>query len=127
MTSQTSGGDVGGKPELPSTVLNFMRLDVVRLGNASPASVEIAHSIGETAIDLRGAWQAGAEIDATCGIGQCTIRVPDRAAIDLVDASVWLGETNQSVLRRLPKPGEQELPVLELNVASTIGEVALVR
>jgi hypothetical protein len=102
-------------------------LEVARLGNASPDSVEVGHSIGETTVDLRGAWQADATIDVTCGIGECTIRVPDLAAIDLVDASVWLGETNQSVLRRLPKPGEQDLPVLELNVAATIGEVALVR
>ena len=49
-------------------------MSVEGLGNASPSTVWVAQSIGETRLDLSGAWRNDAEIDLRCGVGECCDR-----------------------------------------------------
>ena len=95
-------------------------LEVDELGNASPREVWIKHSIGETGVDLRGAWRRDAEIDVVCGIGECDVRVPKDVKIDLRRAGVMIGESSGPGRRTEPEPGA---PTLKLSVSGSIGEV----
>ena len=101
-------------------------LQVDSLGNASPRLVEIRHSVGETEIDLHGAWQQDAEIRIWCGIGECDVRVPDDVNIDLQRASVLIGESGSSLGRNRPQP-DPAAPTLELSVSGQIGELKVRR
>jgi len=95
-------------------------LEIDQLGNASPREVWIKHSIGETGVDLRGAWRRDAEVDIVCGIGECDVRVPKDVKIDLRRAGVMIGESSGPGRRTEPEPGA---PTLKLSVSGSIGEV----
>ncbi len=101
-------------------------IEVNSLGNASPRLVEIRHSVGETAIDLHGAWKQDAEIHIWCGIGECDVRVPDDVNVDLRRASVLIGESGSSLGRNRPQL-DPAAPTLELSVSANIGEVKVRR
>jgi len=100
-------------------------LRVGRLGNASPARADVDHDIGEMTLDLRGAWQGDAAVALSCGIGECTVRVPDQASIKMgrSGSGVLIGESNDSLLDRLPPPGTAGLPTIDLRVSAKIGEL----
>lgn len=66
-------------------------LDVRNIGNASPETVWVRQNIGEARIDLRGAWQRDADIDVGCGIGECSVSLPDDVNVD-IRTSVAIGE-----------------------------------
>ncbi len=97
-------------------------LKVDSLGNASPRLVEVRHSVGETEIDLHGAWRQDAEVHIWCGIGECDVRVPDDVNVDLQRASVLIGESGSSLRRDRPEPNP-EAPTLKLSVSGQIGEL----
>jgi hypothetical protein len=90
------------------------------VGNASPRSVWVKHSIGETGVDLRGAWRRDAEVFVSCGIGACDVRVPRNVGLELDRASVMLGESSGPRTRPAPEAGK---PTLRLSVSGNIGEV----
>lgn len=98
-------------------------LSVRRLGNASPAEIRVNHRVGEASIDLRGAWQCDAEIELRCGIGECGVRVPDQATLELVSSGVWLGESSQSAVHRSNERQPPQAPKLRLRASAKIGEL----
>ena len=95
-------------------------IDVDELGNASPRETWIKHSVGETAVDLRGAWRRDAEVSISCGIGECDVRAPRDAKLDLAHVGVAIGESG-APRRREPPPADA--PTVRLSVSGTIGEV----
>ena len=95
---------------------------VLGVGNASPASFELSHSIGETFVDLSGEWRNDATIDYRCGIGACNLRPPyDDVGLLLDDAGVMIGESNLSRLQDWPTPAPGS-PTLTLSITASLGE-----
>jgi len=99
---------------------------ILRVGNASPSSVEIDHSIGEILVDLRGAWRNDATVEIRCGIGSCGLRMPRDVGVRLDDVGVMIGESNLSVLQDWPEPAPGE-PILTLSITNRLGEVRIER
>jgi len=113
--------------------LNRFRVDasigelrIRSLGNASPAFVEMDHSIGEVTLDLRGEWRRDAEITARCGIGECGIRLPRDVGVELVRSQIFIGESELSALQSGPihVPGA---PTLRLSLSAKIGQLSVRR
>jgi len=100
-------------------------LTVSQLGNASPSEVHVEQGIGETQLNLRGAWRNDAEIALRCGIGECGVTLPDQAAVDLGTFRVWLGEADRRALRDVEATPDDGKPVLSLDVTARLGEVRL--
>ncbi len=94
-------------------------VEVRSLGDASPGSVEVDHSMGELFLDLKGAWQDDAEIDVDFQMGECRIWLPEDVHVDIERASVGLGES--SIDRPRTEPPE-DAPTLTLNVSGSMGE-----
>ena len=96
-------------------------LEVRGLGDASPRSVEVGHSLGELFLDLKGAWQEDAEIDVDFGIGECRLWLPEDVHVDIERASVSIGEAS------IDRPGSaavpEDAPTLTLSMSGSIGEV----
>ena len=101
-------------------------LRVRSLGNASPAFVELDHSIGEVSLDLRGEWRRDAEITARCGIGECGIRLPRDVGVELIRSQIFIGDSDLSALQSAPisVPGA---PTLRLDLSGKIGELRVTR
>ena len=100
-------------------------LKIQRLGNASPASARIDHSIGEVYVDLRGAWENDSEVYIGSSIGECRINLPsDRVGVELIGGSVTLGESDTRSAR-----GRGEVPagapVIRLTARHSLGELRL--
>jgi len=101
-------------------------LHIGMLGNASPGSVDVRARIGQLVVDLRGDWRADSSIVVSCGIGECSVRVPDDVAVELDSASVSIGEKNVRALSGLPEPAAGT-PTLHLDVSSQVGELRIER
>jgi len=102
---------------------------IVGVGNASPAAVEIDHSIGELLVDLRGEWVRDARVETRCGIGSCRLRMPRGSSgigVVLEDAGVMIGESNLTVIQRWPAP-EPGSPTLTLSMTNKLGELHVER
>lgn len=98
-------------------------LRVLSLGNASPATVDVSHSIGEVEIDLSGDWRRDATASVRCGIGECSVRLPRDVRVDLSRPSVLIGEVDAPPPRdRILGP---DVPTLALSVSGRIGEVQI--
>ena len=98
-------------------------LRVDRLGNASPETVHVKHSMGELDLDLRGPWARDSDVTVRCGMGECSIRVPDDVAIRH-QISFLMGEKRLRGLRDLPEPGEG-IPTMKLDVAASMGQLSI--
>lgn len=96
-------------------------LSVNRLGNGSPQSVEITHSIGETEIDLEGDWRGDADLQIRCGIGACRVDTPDDTGLKFGEVGVMLGDFVETPEREA-EPGR---PTLTLSVSATLGELRI--
>lgn len=100
-------------------------LHVRRLGNASPESVRIDHSIGEVYVDLRGAWQNDSDVFVSSSIGECHVNLPsDRIDLELIGGSVTFGESDTRGARGRAEAPEGA-PVVRLTVRHTLGELRL--
>jgi len=99
-------------------------LHVQRLGNASPGTVSVEHSMGEMRLDLRGSWTTDSTIRAACSMGECRVTVPRDVVVDLERVHVSLGEKRVHGLRNLPASGEG-VPTLHLSVSQSMGELRI--
>lgn len=99
---------------------------VYGVGNASPASFRLSHSIGETTVDLRGPWRNDATVEYRCGIGACILRPPRDVGLVLEDAGVMIGESNLFRLQDWPEPPPGS-PTLTLSMTGKLGEVRIQR
>ena len=100
-------------------------LTIRRLGNASPASARIDHSIGEVYVDLRGAWQNDSDVFVSSSIGECRVNLPsDRIGVELIGGSVTLGEADTRGARRRGE-APAGAPVIRLTARHTLGELRL--
>ncbi len=94
-------------------------VEVRSLGDASPSTVDVSHSMGEVLLDLTGAWQDDAEIEVDFSMGECRVWLPEDVRVDVEQASVGLGES--SIDRPRTDPPE-DAPTLTLRVNGSMGE-----
>lgn len=101
-------------------------LRVLHLGNASPSTVLVEHNIGEVLLDLSGDWKRDAHVEARCGIGECSLKVPEEVAVVVEESTLRIGEQNLSRFEDegQPAPGS---PTLRLAVSGFIGELRVDR
>ncbi len=95
-----------------------------RLGNASPAVVDVQHSMGEMSLDLRGAWANDSDVRARCSMGECAVTLPDGANVDVKRATIMLGEKTTRGLRN-KREHDPDLPTLHLSVSHSMGELRI--
>lgn len=93
------------------------------LGNASPAHATITQSLGESTFDLRGAWRRDGNVLLSCGIGECSVRLPrDDINVVVERATLMIGESNtRSVNERQPAP--EGAPTVTVSMSQTLGEL----
>lgn len=89
--------------------------DSYRIGNASPRSLHVCHSMGGLDLDLRGQWVRDAEIDIDSHMGGCDVRFPKNVVVEGL---------NTEGIGLKPNP-EVKAPVLRVSVSSAMGEVDL--
>lgn len=96
---------------------------VARLGNASPARVDISQRVGETNLDLYGEWRNDSEISARNGIGELNVEVPRNVRID-VRGGMAIGD-RRVVANDSDLP--DDAPTLRLELSGTVGEMTVER
>ena len=101
-------------------------VDVVGLGNASPAETFLEGSFGEFDLDLSGAWSQDAEIAVQFSFGECEVRAPEGVNVVVARSSMSFGE------KRLGKGADasalaEDVPTLELSMKGSFGELRLNR
>ena len=101
------------------TQASMGNIEIRDLGDASPGSVEVDHSMGALFIDLKGAWQSDAEVDVDFSMGECRVWLPEDVKVDVERASVGLGETSLDRPRGDPS---EDAPTLTLRLTGSMGE-----
>jgi hypothetical protein len=83
-----------------------------RIGNASPAALDVRHRVGAARVDLRGSWRADADIDLRVAFATGELRLPRDVRID-------------GTGRPLEPPAEREIPLpkLRLETHSDVGNI----
>ena len=94
-------------------------VEVRSLGDASPGSVDVSHSMGELFVDLQGAWQDDAEVDIDFSMGECRVWLPEDVKVEIERASVGLGESSFDSPRSEPPA---DAPTLALRLRGNMGE-----
>ena len=99
-------------------------INLTGIGNASPARASLEGSFGEFDVDLQGDWRGDSQIAIGFQFGQCRVRLPEAARIDIQRSSMAFGE------RRLVLPeGQEELPetapTLALALEGSFGEMRI--
>jgi len=98
---------------------------VTGIGNASPAQAILSHGLGEVYFDLRGEWRNDSDVEVTCGIGECGVRLPGKGVnVDLVRASISIGD------QRAPERGNlnemiEGAPPVHMDITGTLGELTV--
>lgn len=105
-----------------SSMGNF---EVHDLGNASPKAIVMDHGMGELFLDLRGEWRGDATANIKFSMGECRVRLPDNARLNVKRASVALGE-------KWIDSGEEEdlppdAPTITLELTGSMGEIRVDR
>ncbi len=90
------------------------------LGDASPAKVDVDHSMGEVFVDLQGTWQGDVQVDVGFSMGECRVWLPEGVRVEIDRASVGLGESSIDEPRNADLP--EDAPTLTLRVSGSMGE-----
>jgi hypothetical protein len=90
--------------------IGTMRLD--RLGNASPATLDVHHRVGAAQVNLHGGWRRDADIDFQVAFATGELRLPGDVRI------AGLGRPVE-----LPAEREIPLPTLRIGTHSNIGGI----
>ncbi|MCP3960311.1 MAG: hypothetical protein GY719_20910 [bacterium] len=96
-------------------------VEIRGLGEASPVAVEVAHSMGELFLDLKGHWRDDATVEVELGIGSCRVWLPEDARIDYERTSSAFQDTPVERPRARDLP--DDAPTLTLDLRTTIGEL----
>ncbi len=95
-------------------------VEVRSLGDASPGTVEVDHSMGALFVDLKGAWQDDVEVDVDFSMGECRVWLPEDVRVEVERSSVSLGESSFDRPRSDPP---EDAPTLTLRLSGSMGEV----
>ncbi len=91
------------------------------IGNASPQTFDVHHTMGELLVDLAGPWRRNAELSFDFAMGACKLWVPRTAQIDVRRASVVMGEKQIN----LDSTVAADAPTLTLEVSGKMGELQI--
>jgi len=106
------------------------KLDVRRVGNASPKQMKLQGGVDDITLDLTGAWARSAEVRITTGVGSLTLRLPDDVGVR-VETEGGLSHVEASGLKREGNLyvndafGEVE-PELRVYITTGVGGVRLI-
>ena len=90
------------------------------LGDASPALIEIDHSMGDLRLDLEGNWRNDAHVKVELGMGSGRLWLPDNAKIDIAKMSLSMGE--KTIDHKTEKILPPDAPTLTLEMSGSMGE-----
>lgn len=98
-------------------------IEVRRLGDASPHTVDVEHNIGEMLVDLQGAWKRDAEVDLRFNIGEGQVWLPKETRTRVERARVNIGDGPADLSNS--EPGHGEGPTIHVRIEGNIGEVQI--
>jgi hypothetical protein len=90
--------------------------ELSRLGNASPRTLLVDHSMGGMELDLRGRWLRDSEIEIRSRMGGAVVRLPRDVLIEGLDRGGV----------RIPEEQELKPPTLSFSVSSDMGEIEFI-
>lgn len=98
------------------------RLQLQRIGNASPRVVVIDKLLGRADVDLDGAWRSDAELKIDGGFGGCRIEPPDAtvANISVTSSGILMGDSRARAFQRDRPESTPGLPQLTLRVEGAL-------
>ena len=93
-----------------------------RVGNASPARLDVGHRMGKLELDLRGQWQNDSRISGRLTMGELRYRAPDYVNIDASGVRATMGErfVDPEIRGRDADPA---LPTLKLEGSVFMGSI----
>lgn len=99
-------------------------VEVRSLGEASPATIDVEHSMGDLVLDLEGSWRNDSDITAEFSMGQCRLWLPDNVKVEMVKSSVAMGEARTD---RLPDPSTlpTDAHTLRISASGSMGELRI--
>lgn len=92
------------------------------LGNASPSTVHVGHTMGAMSLDLVGEWRNDTEVTGGVAMGELVVWVPDDVHIDIENLSQILGASNVADRQMLDELDE-DAPTLRLDLSAGMGSV----
>lgn len=101
---------------------SFGEIKLVGIGNASPAWASLEGKFGDFDVDLAGAWRGDSQMAIGFQFGECRVRLPTTAKIEVDRTKMSFGE------RSLDLPaGQADLPdsapTLRLDLQGSFGEM----
>ncbi len=106
------------------------KLDLIGLGNASPATMRLQGGVGDIQVDLTGPWAQSAEIEIRAGAGALALRLPDDVGVQ-VEVRKGLANVDAYGLRQMGTTytndlfGETETE-LDIDVIAGVGTIRLI-
>lgn len=97
-------------------------VDFERIGNASPARIDVEHSMGQMALDLEGDWRGDGVVIARCRMGECTVYTPDDVNVETERFDVAMGGRSDS---RRDDEVPAGAPTLRLDMKGSMGEIRI--
>lgn len=91
----------------------------LRLGNASPRTIDIATSMGGAELDLRGLWRQDCDLQLESSMGGMEVRLPEGVRVE--------GLADPDSAGALQRETEVTLPVLRFASKTSMGEIEVYR
>lgn len=98
-------------------------VDFERIGNASPARIEVSHVMGQMALDLEGEWRGDGAVVARCRMGECTVYTPEDVRVETERFDVAMG--GRSNRRSADDEVPAGAPTLRLDLKGSMGEIRI--
>lgn len=106
------------------------RIQVIKIGNASPETMRLRGGVGDLSLDFTGEWTRSAEITIRAGAGALTLRLPDDVGVE-VEAKAGLANVDAYGLRQMGRTytndafGETEIE-LHIDIIAGVGNIRLI-
>ncbi|MEM9558633.1 MAG: hypothetical protein AAGC60_30570 [Acidobacteriota bacterium] len=99
-------------------------IELRRLGDASPREVVVSHRMGESLLDLQGAWRGDSKVDASFRMGEMRVWLPETARSEILRSTVGMGEARtERAETELP----DSAPLVVIDASGSMGELSIER
>jgi hypothetical protein len=96
------------------------------MGNASPASVDVSHRMGQLNLGLTGDWKNDCKVGGGVGMGEMLVWVPDDVGVEIENVRQIIGASNVAERSR-PEDLDENAPTLRLNLRGGMGSIEVRR